>query len=390
MSSLSIAPYFPFRLVRVDSQQLSSDGKLAEISIVPDRRFGAVCYRCGERQPVHSWHRRPIRDLDFGAARVKLVVEYRYLACSTCRCVSCEDLELFEPYQRVTKRLARYIHELCKQMTVREVAVHLALDWKTVKEVDKRFLEERHGETDYEQLRILAIDEISVKKHHRYLTVVLDYESGRVVWLGKDRKATTLARFFAGMSEEQRAGIEAVAMDMWEPYIQAVTTALPQAKIVFDLFHVVAAFNKVIDRVRLDERAKAAEQQKPVYKGTKYLLLKNRANLRKRSERKHLAELLALNRTISETMILKEELKRIWSYRYRGVARKHLQRWCRMARAWIIRLSASSPIPSIVTPRAFSITATTQWAPRSSRVSITRSRLSSGKLTDSGMNATSL
>jgi len=71
-------------------------------------------------------------------------------------------------------------------------------------------------------LRIIAVDEISMRKGHRYLTVVLDYLSGRVVFVGKDRKSNTLQRFFNQLSDKQRDGIEAVAMDMWDPFIKAV------------------------------------------------------------------------------------------------------------------------------------------------------------------------
>ena len=92
---------------------------------------------------------------------------------------------------------------------------------------------------------------------------------------------------------------------------------MPQAKIVFDLFHVVAAFNRVIDIVRNDEYRKAGKADKDVYKGTKYLLLRNRNNLKTREQRQHLKELLALNETINTVMILKEKLKKIWSYRSR-------------------------------------------------------------------------
>jgi transposase len=107
-------------------------------------------------------------------------------------------------------------------MTVTEVAQHLQLDWKTVKEIDKQFLEAQYGQPNYDGLRILAVDEISLKKGHKYLTIVLDYETGRVIHVGKDRKAKTLTRFFNRLSPKQKKSIEAVVMDMWDPYIKAV------------------------------------------------------------------------------------------------------------------------------------------------------------------------
>jgi transposase len=96
------------------------------------------------------------------------------------------------------------------------------LNWKTVKDIDKYYLEREHGQPDLNGLRILAVDEISVRKGHRYLTVVLDYLSGRVVYVGKHRQADTLKRFFNQLSRKQLAGIEAVVMDMWKPFIKAV------------------------------------------------------------------------------------------------------------------------------------------------------------------------
>ena len=108
---------------------------------------------------------------------------------------------------------------------------------------------------------------------------------------------------------------------------------MPQAKIVFDLFHVVANFNRVIDKVRNSEYHKASKQDKAIYKGSKYLLLKNRQNLKDHNQRQHLKQLLAVNETINTVMILKESLKRIWTYRYRRWAQKALDHWCSLARS---------------------------------------------------------
>ena len=107
-------------------------------------------------------------------------------------------------------------------MTVSEVARHLGLDWKTVKDIDKYYLERDFGQPNLNGLDILAVDEISIRKGHRYLSVVLDYRSGRVVYVGKDRRAKTLERFFDQLTDQQRDGIKAVVMDMWDPFIKAV------------------------------------------------------------------------------------------------------------------------------------------------------------------------
>jgi transposase len=231
MSLLTITPYFPFRRTKVIKQTVSPNASEAHIHMEPDKRFQPICHFCGQKAAaIHSWTRRTVRDLNMATARVWITCYYRKLLCSHCQHISIEDLELFSPYLRVTTRLALYIHQLCQFMTVTEVAQHVGLDWKTVKNIDKMYLETQYGQPDYDGLRILAIDEIAIRKGHRYLTVVLDYLSGRVVFVGKDRKAKTLKRFFNQLTTKQRKAIEAVVMDMWDPFIKAVKKNFPTLK----------------------------------------------------------------------------------------------------------------------------------------------------------------
>ena len=334
MSTLSIAAYFPFRRIKILNQTVTDDATEAHIQVEPDKRFRPICHGCGQRASgIHSWTQRKIRDLSFATAQTWITCRYRKVFCAHCHGIHIEDLELFLPHLRVTTRLARYIYQLCSVMTVSEVAHHLGIDWKTVKQIDKLYLERDYGKPDLKGLRILAVDEISMRKGHRYLTVVLDFLTGRVVFVGKKRKAKTLKRFFNKLSMGQRKAIEAVAMDMWDPFVKAVKDKLPRAKIVFDLFHIVSSFSRVIDKVRNSEYRKASKSDKAVYKGAKYLLLKNRRNIRRKSHRQQLKELLALNQVINTVMILKDNLKHIWTYRSRTWATKALDQWCDLARS---------------------------------------------------------
>jgi transposase len=223
MSVPTIAPYFPFRRTKIIKQNVTPEAGAAHIQMQPNKRFAPICHGCGHQATgVHSWARRKVRDLNMATARVWITCRYRKVFCAHCQGIHIEDLELFHPYLRVTRRMARYVYQLCQYMTVSEVARHLGLNWKTVKDIDKYFLERDFGQPDLNGLRILAVDEISIRKGHRYLTVVLDYLSGRVVFIGKDRKAKTLERFFNQLDDEQLDGIEAVVMDMWDPFIKAV------------------------------------------------------------------------------------------------------------------------------------------------------------------------
>jgi len=188
---------------------------------------------------------------------------------------------------------------------------------------------------------VLAIDEIALRKGlNGYMTVVLDYLTGRVVWMGEGRSMETLDAFFAELTDAQKQGIEAVALDMWDPFINRVQHHCPQAKIVFDLFHLVKAFGEVIDEVRREETRRAACKEDRCYiKGSRYLLLKNRDNLRP-DECVRLRELLKVNERLSAVYVLKDQLKMIYQYRRRGWAKRALDQWCTLAEEvdhWLMR-----------------------------------------------------
>ena len=330
MSGMSIAQFFKFCKVKLTGQMIFSDSAI--ITIKPDLRFTPHCSRCGSETPfTHTHTRRNIRDLNLTDKTVWLKVFYRKVYCPVCERVRVEQQEFVEPYARVTKRLACYIHSLCKMATIKEVAEHMGLDWKTVKNIDKAFLEEEFGDTDYTGLRILAVDEMAIHKGHRYVTVVLDYETGRIVWIGKGRREDTLDSFFKKMPEEVRRGIRAIATDMWKPYLKAFRKWCPEAQIVYDFFHLVRDYSKIIDKIRNKEYQKADAGGRAVLKGTKYLLLKNWENL-KEKEIVRLEQVLEVNKTLSIVYILKDYLKGIYKHRDRGQANKTLQEWCNLAR----------------------------------------------------------
>lgn len=319
--------------MKVAHHNVVEGSKQAMVRLEPDRRFRPLCHECGQvARRVHSRTRKFVRDLDFGGQRMLLQVEHRKVHCVHCRRVRVEKLDFVDVGQRVTLRLGAYAAELCRLgLSVVAVAEHLDLDPKTVKAFDKAALQRDFGETRYEGLTRLAIDEIAVKKGHQYMTVVLDYDTGRVVWMGKDRQIASLDAFFAEMPLQVRESIQAVAIDMWDPYIAAIKKWCPQADIVFDLFHVVKAFHKVIDDIRNEEYRKGSAAGRATLKGSKYLFLKNWGNLR-RPQRTRLKEILALNRRLNTVYWLKDFLVHIWEYHIPGWAEGALAEWCSVAR----------------------------------------------------------
>ena len=333
MSELSITKYFPFMRMKITEQ--SVHGEKAESAIIrmaPDLRYRPLCHHCqSPAATVHSnGHNRFIRDLNMAKAQVWLQVEYRKVWCNDCDGVRVEHLSFVNASKRVTDRMAQYIYDLCKVLTVHDVAEHLDLDPKTIKAIDKSFLQESFSRTDCHDLRVLAVDEIALRKGHNYMTVVMDHFSGRVVWMGEGRNKETLDRFFSKMTDKQKQGVEAVAMDMWEAFINCVKHHCPNVNIVFDFFHVVQAFGRVIDKVRRDEYIKANEQDRKVLKGSRYLLLKNEENLSEKQQY-HLQDVLELNSTLNALYVLKDHLKLVYYYSDRQKVKKILDNWCEMA-----------------------------------------------------------
>ncbi len=333
MSGLSIAPYFPWRRINVAYQNVPREGRSALVRLEPDQRYHPRCHACGQpARTVHSATRKFVRDLSLADFSVMLQIEYRKIWCEGCGGVRVEQLEFVDTHQRVTHRLAAYAAQLCRVgLSVTAVADHLDLDPKTVKAIDQAALEAEFGKTSYAGLRRLAIDEIAVKKGHSYMTVVLDYDTGRVVWMGQGRQIATLDNFFREMPPTVRRAIVAVAIDMWQPYIQCVKRWCKNANIVFDLFHVVKAFNKVIDDIRNQEFRKADAAGRATLKGSKYLFLKNWGNLRY-EQRVRLDDILAMNARLNTVYWLKDLLAHIWSYHRAGWAAATLDQWCAVAR----------------------------------------------------------
>ena len=333
MSAPSIAPFFPWRRMKVVHRRVSQESRSALVRLEPDQRCRPRCHACGQpARTVHSATRKFVRDLSLADFSVMLQIEYRKIWCGRCGGVRVEQLEFVDTHQRVTRRLAAYAAELCRAgLSVTAVADHLDLDPKTIQAIDKTALEAEFGKTSYAGLRRLAIDEIAVKKGRSYMTVVLDYDTGRVVWMGAGRQIATLDDFFRKMPPTVRRAIAAVAIDMWEPYIQCVKRWCKGADIVFDLFHVVKAFNRVIDDIRNQEFRRADAAGRETLKGSKYLFLKNWGNLRY-EQRVQLDDILAMNARLNTVYWLKDLLAHLWSYQRVGWARATLTQWCDVAR----------------------------------------------------------
>jgi transposase len=298
------------------------------------------CSACGSREVISRGHaERRFRSLPIGSRTTTVVLPIPRVECSACGRVRQVKVPFADPRRSYTRSFERYVLELSRSMTIRDVAHHLDLGWDTVKDIQKRDLSRRYAKPKLKHLRVIAIDEIAVAKGHRYLTVVMDLDSGAVVFVGDGKGADALKPFWKRL-RPSGAKIEAVAMDMSAAYRSAVSTHLPKAVIVFDRFHVVKLFNdKLSDLRRALYREATDVQHKAVLKGTRWLLLKNAENLDpEKDEKGRLKEALKLNEPLAVAYYLKEDLRRFWEQPGKRFATTFLDGWIRRAEASGIKI----------------------------------------------------
>ena len=301
-----------------------------EIELEPCADRVKRCNGClQEVDRVHDFTVRRVRDLNILDARTILIVPRCRLNCPRCG-RKLEQLDWLARYARVTRRLAQSVARLCAVLPIKHVAAYVGLDWGTVKQIDQNHLEDTLGSVDLSNVESIVMDEFAIQKGHRYATVILDSATKRVLWVCRGRTREDIRPFFEELGPEGRRQLRAVAIDMNSAYEEEVRYQCPFAKIVYDLFHVVAKYGReVIDRVRVDEanRLRHDKPARKVVKGARWLLLRNRENVVKRQDRVRLNELLSANKRLATVYVLKDDLKHLWDYRYEGAALRFWKEW---------------------------------------------------------------
>ena len=293
------------------------------------------CSACGSpRVQLRGRVERRFRMVPIGCRATFLVLPIPRVECQACGVVRQVKIPFADTRRSYTSSFERYALELGRRMTIRDVAKHLGVSWDVIKDIQKRDLSRRFAKPKLKHLQHIAIDEISIAKGHRYLTVVMDLESGAVVFVGDGKGADALKPFWKRL-RGSKAKIEAVAMDMSAAYREAVSTHLPKAKIVFDRFHVMKLFNEKLSDLRRALYREATDMmQKQVLKGTRWLLLKAEENLDgTRDEKKKLEEALALNKSLAVAYYLKEDLRQFWEQPGKKFATVFLDGWIKRAEA---------------------------------------------------------
>ncbi len=225
---------------------------------------------------------RRVRDLSCGDKRVYLDFSIRRVRCRRCGGVKSERLDWLADNPLYTKRFAFFVGRRCRESTIKEVAEELHLDWHTVKELDKQYMREQLRRAGCPAPRVIGIDEIAVGKGHQYRIVVSDLERGRPIWFGgKDRSEASLDEFFAWLGPKKCRKIRLAVMDMWKAFRNSTLKEghAPQARIIYDKFHILGHLGKAMDKVRKQEYARLSGKDRRFIKGQKYHLLTRWENL---------------------------------------------------------------------------------------------------------------
>jgi transposase len=233
-----------------------------------------------------------------------------------------------EPMSRFTTLFERLAIDVLKECDVAGAARLLRLSWDEAWHLMDRAVRRGLAAKPPKVPAHVGVDEKAAGRGQDYITVVSDLDAGTVEHIADERRQASLDGYFTRFSAEQRERIQAVAMDMWQPYILSVRAHLtdPDSKIVFDRYHVMSYLGTAVDTVRKREHRALAKTGDTTLAGSKYLWLYSAENLPERHIERF-AALRAVDLKTGRAWAIKENLRRLWNYRRRGWGERHWRRW---------------------------------------------------------------
>lgn len=310
--------------------------KEGEVHVFLQHAPGAewTCPECGkgcalyDHQPERQW-----RHLDTCQYRTILHADPPRTKCDE-HGVRTVKLPWAEPNSRFTALFEGLAIEWLKVASQQAVGRQLGLSWDEIHGIQARAVARGLARRKAENVEHVGVDEKSFTRGHRYFTLVNDLQRSRVLFVAEDRTEQSLDAFWSGLNEEQVAGVRAVAMDMWQPYINSTRRHLPEAdsKIVFDKFHIAKHLSEAVDQVRRRENKQLRAAGDDRLTGTRYDWLRHPAKMEVR-DRKEFAALRDSNLKTARAWALKEAMMAFFGYVYERPARKHFRWW----HSWAVR-----------------------------------------------------
>lgn len=308
----------------------------------PDTAFG--CPECATAAPLHDHVERSWRHLDTCQYETRLHARVPRVRCGA-HGVKTVSVPWATAHARFTVLFERLAIAWLKEATPMAVARRLGLSWEEANGIVERAVRRGLARRPSMAGRRLGIDEHSYQRRFDYVTMVTDLDAQTVLYVGDHRTDHTLVPYFEGLTPAERAGITAIALDMWDPYLKTVRHYVSDAahKIVFDKFHIMKHATEAMDAVRRHEHKALKQRGDPRLTGTKFLWLTNPAHFDRlsRAARQQFHRLRHSTLQAARAWAVKEAVRRLWDYRSIPAARAFFRRW----HSWAVR----SRLPPIIT-----------------------------------------
>ncbi len=288
------------------------------------------CPECGERAHVHEWERRRWRHLDTCQLKTILTAEVPRVKCAKHgSCVV--KVPWAEKGGRFTALFERFAIDVMLECSVSAACELLAISWDEADGIKQRAVRRGLERKTQRPMERLCVDEKFLGKGAKYMTVVAEVVPGKsahVEFVGEGRTKETLGKFWEGMKEEYRTAVKAVAVDMWQPFVQATLEWVPDAarKIVHDRFHLMKYMNDAVNHVRRGEHRELAKEGDQTLAGSRQLWLYGQENLPEKW-RQQFDKLKAKNLKTGRAWAIKEQFREFWESTNEEEARYRFDRW---------------------------------------------------------------
>ena len=305
-----------------------------EVEVLPRKNGLRVCSGCERVCPGYDTMPEPRRFefIPLWGIMVYFVYQMRRVECPACG-IKVERVPWAEGKSSLTTEYKWFLARWARRMSWKEVAVTFSVSWERVYESVKHAVSWGLKHRDLDDVEAIGIDEVQWHRGHKYQTLVYQIDEGckRLLWIGPDRTAKTLLRFFRFLGKQRSAKLQFVCSDMWQAYLKVIAKKVPHALHVLDRFHVMQKMSKAIDKVRAAEARQMKEDgYEPLLTGSRWLLLKRPENLSEKQAVK-LSELLQYNLKSVRSHLMKEDFQSFWTCTYPAWDGKFLDAWCTRA-----------------------------------------------------------
>lgn len=289
------------------------------------------CPHCGGYHIIkYGVIHRKLHNLPIGKKTFLSLTIQRYL-CNDCKKIFQADIPFTHGNVSYTYRFSRYIIDLFRLgATISDIAKHLGVGWDMIKDIHKKYLKRKYANPDISKVKRIGIDEFAVRKGHVYKTIVVDLDTGRIIYVGDGRGSSSLTDFWKRL--KRRGQLELVTSEMSAAYILAVKENASEAIHVYDKFHVVQLVNEAVDKVRRSIWNQETDLEKrKLIKGTRWMLLSKNLDKYDEAARNRFENILQTNEPLFKAYYLKEDLCQIWMQKDKQAGEEQLKYWCKRA-----------------------------------------------------------